>query len=115
MQGGHREPRDEGGKHDVTGVILRSAALTAFTLIGGLAFGLLAGSLVFELIPGSSVDDVRLGHATIAAVPALVCLFAGGAIWGVRMGRLAAATMTAAWPWRGCSGLGRSRWPWHLA
>jgi hypothetical protein len=75
-----------GAKH-----ALRSAGLTVITLFGGLLIGLLAGDLVFRLIPGSSVDDVRLGHAAIAAVPALAGFLAGGAAWGVQMGRLAGA------------------------
>jgi hypothetical protein len=73
---------------------LRGAFLTVLTLFGGLVVGLAAGDLVFHLIPGSSLEDVKLGHAAIAAVPALVGFLMGGAAWGVQMGRLAGNTET---------------------
>jgi hypothetical protein len=73
---------------------LRGAFLTVLTLFGGLLIGLAAGDLVFHLIPGSSVEDVKLGHAAIAALPALVGFLAGGAAWGVQMGRLAGNSET---------------------
>ena len=71
---------------------LRGAFLTGLTLFGGLLVGLAVGDLVFHLIPGSSLEDVKLGHAAIAALPALVGFLAGGAAWGVQMGRLAGNT-----------------------
>jgi len=67
---------------------LRSAVLTLLTLFGGLLLGLLAGDITFRLIPGSSIDNVKLGHAAVAAVPALVGFLAGGAFWGIQMGSL---------------------------
>ena len=73
---------------------LNGSILTVVTLFGGLTLGLLAGSLTFELIPNSNVNDVQLGHAAIAALPALAGLVAGGAAWGVQMGRLADASDT---------------------
>lgn len=73
---------------------LRGAFLTVATLFGGLLAGLSLGDLVFHLIPGSSLEEVKLGHAAIAAVPALVGFAAGGAAWGVQMGRLAGNTET---------------------
>lgn len=69
--------------------ILKSAFLTVATLFGGLLLGLAAGDLVFRLIPGSSINNVQLGHALIAAAPALAGFLAGGAGWGVAMGRMA--------------------------
>ncbi len=68
---------------------LRGAFLTVVTLFGGLLLGLAVGDLVFHLIPGSSIENVQLGHAAIAALPALAGFLAGGAAWGVQMGRLA--------------------------
>jgi hypothetical protein len=50
---------------------LQGAFLTVLTLFGGLLTGLVAGDVVFRLIPGSSVENVKLGHAVIAAIPAL--------------------------------------------
>lgn len=70
-------------------IMLKSALLTMVTLFGGMLIGFATGELVFRLIPGSSVDDVRVGHAVIAAIPALLGFLVGGAIWGVQMGRLA--------------------------
>jgi len=67
----------------------RGALLTLLTLFGGLLIGLIAGDITFRLIPGSSINDVKLGHAAIAAVPALIGFLAGGAAWGILMGRLA--------------------------
>lgn len=70
---------------------VRGAFFTILTLFGGLLIGLVAGDVVFRLIPGSSIDNVKLGHAAIAAIPALGGFLAGGAVWGVQMGRLAGA------------------------
>ena len=81
------------------GPVLRSALTTVATLFGGLGIGLLAGSLVFHLIPGSSVADVKLGHAAIAAVPAVAGFLAGGALWGARMGQLAGSDQPKRMAW----------------
>jgi hypothetical protein len=67
----------------------RGALLTLLTLFGGLLIGLIAGDIAFRLIPGSSINDVKLGHAAIASIPALIGFLAGGAAWGIFMGRLA--------------------------
>ncbi|MBC8504654.1 MAG: hypothetical protein ISR58_00205 [Anaerolineales bacterium] len=85
---------------------LRGALFTISTLFGGLAHGLLAGSLTFEIIPGSSVDNVQLGHAAIAAVPALIGFLAGGAVWGVMMGRIAGEHNSRRMMWAGMLGFG---------
>lgn len=74
--------------------ILRGSLLTLLTLFGGLLAGLVLGDIVFRLIPGSSVEDVKLGHAAIAAIPALAGFLAGGAAWGVQMGKIAQASDT---------------------
>ncbi|HEX6386531.1 MAG TPA: hypothetical protein VF177_17810 [Anaerolineae bacterium] len=80
--------------------------LTVLTLFGGLLIGLVAGDVVFRLIPGSSIDDVKVGHAAIAAVPALAGFLAGGAVWGVQMGRLAGAADTRRMAVAGMLGFG---------
>lgn len=66
--------------------------------------GLAAGSLTFELIPGSSVENVKLGHAAIAAVPALIGFLAGGAAWGIAMGRIAGSHNLRRMAWAGLLG-----------
>jgi len=86
--------------------LLRGALLTVLTLFGGLFIGLLAGDIVFRLIPGSSVTDVKLGHAAIAAIPAFGGFLAGGAVWGVQMGRLAGAQNPRRMAWAGTLGFG---------
>jgi hypothetical protein len=85
---------------------LRGAFLTVLTLFGGLLVGLAVGDLAFHLIPGSSLEDVKLGHAAIAALPALVGFLAGGAAWGVQMGRLAGNTETRRLSLAGMLGFG---------
>lgn len=67
---------------------LRGALLTILTLFGGLLIGLVLGDVTFRLIPGSSVENVKIGHAVVGAIPALIGFLAGGAAWGVQMGRL---------------------------
>lgn len=87
-------------------IVVRSAFTTVLTLFGGLALGLLVGSLVFHLIPGSSVNDVQLGHAAIAAVPAVVGFLIGGAIWGLQMGHIAGGEHPRRMAWAGVLGFG---------
>lgn len=84
----------------------KSALWTVATLFGGLLVGLLVGDVVFRLIPGSSVENVQIGHAVIAAVPALAGFLAGGAAWGVQMGRLAGAPHTRRMATAGMLGFG---------
>ena len=74
--------------------MIKSALWTVITLFGGLLLGLLVGDLVFRLIPGSSVENVKVGHAAVAALPALAGFLLGSAAWGVRMGRLAGSEET---------------------
>lgn len=85
---------------------IKGAFLTVAMLFGGLLIGLIAGDLVFRLIPGSSVTDVKLGHALLAAVPALAGFVAGGAAWGVAMGRLAGSAQTRRLAVAGMAGFG---------
>jgi hypothetical protein len=85
---------------------LRGALLTVVTLFGGLLLGLALGDLVYHLIPGSSLVEVKPGHAAIAALPALAGFLAGGAAWGVQMGRLAGHTETRRLSLAGMLGFG---------
>lgn len=85
---------------------VRGALLTVFTLFGGLLVGLLAGDLTFKLIPGSSVENVKIGHAALAALPALLGFLAGGAAWGLQMGRMAGSHETRRLALAGMLGFG---------
>lgn len=87
-------------------MIIRSALLTIATLFGGLLGGLVVGDIVFKMLPGSSVDDPAIGHMALAAFPALAGFLAGGAAWGVAMGRLAGAAETRRMAWAGLLGFG---------
>ena len=85
---------------------LRGAFLTMLTLFGGLLVGLVVGDITFRLIPGSSISDVQLGHAAIASIPALIGFLAGGAAWGILMGRSAGNTDTRRMAIAGLLGFG---------
>lgn len=70
---------------------LVGAVSTAASLVGGVLLGVAAGNLIFNLLPGHSFTNPHPAAMAVAAVPALAGLFAGGAGWGVLMGRLAQA------------------------
>jgi hypothetical protein len=70
---------------------LRGAFLTVLTLFGGLLIGLVVGDLVFHVLPGHSLVNPSPAHIAIAALPALGGFLAGGAAWGISMGRMAGA------------------------
>ncbi len=85
---------------------IRSALMTVITLFGGIAVGVTMGQLVLELIPGSDANNLRIGHALIAAVPAFGGVLAGGAAWGMQVGRLAGAGQTRRMAIAGMVGFG---------
>jgi hypothetical protein len=85
---------------------LAGASRTVATLFGGLLGGIVLGDLTFRLIPGSSVDDVRLGHAAIAAIPALAGFLAAGAAWGMQMSKIAGVTPSRRMALAGMLGFG---------
>lgn len=87
-------------------ILLRSAMMTVLTLFGGMALGLFSGDLLFHFLPGSSLDHPAPMHIAIGALPALAGFLAGGAAWGVQMGRLANATDTRRLAWAGLLGFG---------
>lgn len=87
-------------------IIIRGAFLTILTLFGGLLLGLLVGDLVFRVLPGSSLENINPGHVAIAAIPALLGFLAGGAAWGVAMGRIAGAPDRKRMAWAGMLGFG---------
>lgn len=67
---------------------LLGALLTALTLFGGMLAGVGIG-LVFQNLPGHSLPSVL--SVTLGVIPAIIGLAAGGAAWGLAMGRLAQA------------------------
>jgi len=77
---------------DLTKTAFLSALFTAFSLIGGLLLGVVLGEVVFSALPGHSITNPDPVHILLAAVPALIGMLAGGAVWGLLMGRLARAT-----------------------
>ena len=85
---------------------VRGALRTLLTLFGGLLIGLLTGDLTFRMIPGSSIENVKIGHAAVAALPALLGFLAGGAAWGLQMGRLAGSHETRRLTLAGMLGFG---------
>jgi len=85
---------------------LQGALRTALILFSGLFIGLFTGDTVFNLIPGSDVDDIKLGHAAIAAVPALAAVLGSSTFWGVQMGRLAGVSSTRRMALAGLLGFG---------
>ncbi len=83
------------------------AVLTVLTLFGGLALGYFLGNTVFSAVAGSNqFDNPAPMHITFAAIPALASFLAGGAVWGVLMGRMAGATETRRMAWAGLLGFG---------
>lgn len=70
---------------------LVAGALSAFTLFGGTLLGIALGSVVFDSLQGHSIASPAPAHILVAAVPALLGFLAGGAAWGILMGRLAGA------------------------
>lgn len=69
-------------------IAFRSAVLTLITLFGGLLIGLVLGDVLFKVLPGSNLESPAPTHVAIAALPALTGFLAGGAAWGVAIGRL---------------------------
>lgn len=68
------------------------AIVTIVSLIGGLLLGVIVGNVVFELTPGHNFQPLDPVQIVLPAILALAGFFAGGAVWGVLMGRLARAT-----------------------
>ncbi|MCB9135837.1 MAG: hypothetical protein H6636_10460 [Anaerolineales bacterium] len=90
----------------MTKPIFQGAILTVLTLFGGLAIGFLVGSVIYQAIPGSRIENPLPIHITFAAVPALAGFLAGGAGWGLVMGRIAGATETRRLAFAGMAGFG---------
>lgn len=69
-----------------------AAFVTTFSLFGGLLLGIVVGNIVFELMPGHNFQPLDPVTVLLPALIALAGFFAGGAAWGVLMGRLVDAT-----------------------
>lgn len=67
---------------------LLGALLTVLTLFGGMLIGVVLG-LAFQNLPGHSLSSAL--SITLGVIPAMSGLAAGGAAWGLAMGRLARA------------------------
>jgi len=67
---------------------LLGALLTVLTLFGGMLIGVVLG-FVFQSLPGHSLPSAL--SITLGVIPAISGLVAGGAAWGLAMGRLALA------------------------
>lgn len=66
---------------------LQGAFLTALTLFGGMLAGLVVGTVVTELLPGHSGSEPSALGIILGIIPAISGLVAGGAGWGIAMGR----------------------------
>ncbi len=71
--------------------MITGAIFTALPLIGGLLLGIVVGNIVFNLMPGHSISNPSPVATAGSAIPALICIFLGSALWGVLMGRMAMA------------------------
>jgi hypothetical protein len=72
--------------------MIYGAIVTIFALFGGLLLGVIVGNIIFELTPGHTFQPLDPIQIVLPAGFALSGFFAGGAAWGVLMGRLAHAT-----------------------
>jgi hypothetical protein len=68
---------------------LYGAAITVLTLCGGIALGFAIGEIVFGVLAGHTFANPNPFHILLAAIPALGGFFAGSALWGILMGRMA--------------------------
>jgi hypothetical protein len=83
--------------------VIRCALLTPLCLIGAFFVGALLGNLVFIGLPGHFQDADK---AVLAALPALVCVIAGGALWGRAIARVARVDAVRRMMWAGALGYG---------
>jgi len=73
------------GRYDTA---LKGALITVLTLFGGILVGVALGNLVFRSLPGHSVTNPEPTHVIVTTIPLLIGLLAGGAGWGLLIGRL---------------------------
>jgi len=85
------------------GMVIRSALLTPLCLIGAFFVGALMGDVVFNGLSGYAHDEAK---AALAALPALLCVTAGGALWGRALARIARVDAVKRMMWAGALGYG---------
>jgi hypothetical protein len=85
------------------GMVIRSALMTPLCLIGAFFIGALCGDLVFNGLSGYVHDEAK---TALAALPALVCVIAGGALWGRAIARIAHVAAVKRMMWAGALGYG---------
>lgn len=83
--------------------VIQSAIITPLCLIGSFFVGALLGDLVFFGLPGHMQDAAKV---SLAALPTLLCVIAGGALWGRAMSRVAQARDVKRMMWAGALGYG---------
>ncbi len=84
-------------------LVIQGATMTPLYLIGSFFVGALLGDLVFFGLPGHLQDAAKV---PLAALPTLLCVFAGGALWGRGMARLARRSDVKRSMWAGALGYG---------
>ncbi|MGE5264807.1 MAG: hypothetical protein ACM3S0_15615 [Acidobacteriota bacterium] len=84
-------------------LVVHSALITPLYLIGSFFVGALIGSVIFNGLPGHMQDDVKI---LMAVLPTLICVIAGGALWGRAMARLVQAGSVKRMMWAGALGYG---------
>ncbi len=84
-------------------VVIQSAAVTPLYLIGSFFVGALFGDFVFFGLPGHFNDAAKV---SLAALPTLLCVIGGGALWGRAMARVAQARDAKRMMWAGALGYG---------
>ena len=84
-------------------VVMFSALGTPLALIGGVFAGAALASVVQGGLPGHISESDK---AAIAAVPAVIGFFAGGALWGAVMARITGARERKRMAWAGALSMG---------
>ena len=83
------------------GVVIRTALMTPLCLIGTFFVGALLGDLLFAGLPGNWPDE---GRVALAALPVLICVGMGGALWGRALARVAHVDDAKRMMWAGALG-----------
>ena len=84
-------------------VVLLCALGTPLALIGGVFAGAALGTVVHGGLPGHVSESAKVA---IAAVPAVIGFFAGGALWGAVMARITSVRARKRMVWAGALSMG---------
>ncbi len=82
-------------------VVIRTALMTPLCLIGTFFVGALLGDLLFAGLPGHLRDEARVA---LAALPVLICVSSGGALWGRALARIVHVGDVKRMMWAGALG-----------